>query len=169
MEDVDNHVARLRAQRRHSGQEQGRPSALAQAEFDRAAKLLANGAVTQQNCMTRGKRPCRPHRRNLTQTLAKVHQIRASLGLPEQPENGDLVETPPDLDQTFSSVREAQAALIQTAAQLGVSHSYKQLPKEMVEQFERLDQGDVDRALAGLTADAPDVKQAQAKLEIRQT
>jgi membrane fusion protein (multidrug efflux system) len=35
----------------------------------------------------------------------------------------------------------------------------------MVEQFEKLNQGDVDRTLAGLTADAPAVKQAQAKLE----
>ena len=35
----------------------------------------------------------------------------------------------------------------------------------MVEQFEKLNQGDVDRTLGGLTADAPAVKQAQAKLE----
>jgi membrane fusion protein (multidrug efflux system) len=35
----------------------------------------------------------------------------------------------------------------------------------MVEQFESLDQGDIDRTLAGLTADAPAVKQAQAKLD----
>ena len=97
--------------------------------------------------------------------MADVHQIRVSLGLPAQPESGDLGEVPPDLDQTFSSVREAQAALIQTAAQLGVVHSYEQLPKQMVEQFEKLDQGDVNRTLAGLTADAPAVKQAQAKLE----
>ena len=40
---------------------------------------------------------------------------------------------PPDLDQTFSSVREAQAALIQSAAQLGVVHSYNQTPKEMLD------------------------------------
>ena len=58
-----------------------------------------------------------------------------------------------------------QAALIQTAAQLGVVRSYVQLPKQMVEQFESLDQGDVDRTLAGLTANAPAVKQAQAKLD----
>ena len=32
----------------------------------------------------------------------------------------------------------------------------------MVEQFESLDQGDIDRTLAGLTADAPAVKQAEA-------
>jgi membrane fusion protein (multidrug efflux system) len=85
--------------------------------------------------------------------------------LAAQPESGDLGEVPPDLDQTFSSVREAQAALIETAAQLGVIHSYKQLPKEMVEQFENLDHGDIDRTLARLTADAPAVKQAQARLE----
>ncbi len=35
----------------------------------------------------------------------------------------------------------------------------------MIEQFEKLDQGDIDRTLAGLTANAPGVKQAQAKLE----
>jgi membrane fusion protein (multidrug efflux system) len=35
----------------------------------------------------------------------------------------------------------------------------------MVEQFEKLDQGDIDRTLSGLTADAPAVKQAQAKLD----
>ena len=37
--------------------------------------------------------------------------------------------------------------------------------RKMVEQFEKLDQGDVDRTLAGLTANAPAVKQAEAKLE----
>jgi membrane fusion protein (multidrug efflux system) len=35
----------------------------------------------------------------------------------------------------------------------------------MVEQFEKLDQGDVDHTLAGLTAGAPAVKQAEARLE----
>jgi membrane fusion protein (multidrug efflux system) len=92
--------------------------------------------------------------------MSDVHQVRVSLGLPAQPASGDLGEVPPDLDQTFSSVREAQAALIQVAAQLGVAHSYEQQPKQMVEQFEKLNQGDVDQTLAALTADAPAVKQA---------
>jgi membrane fusion protein (multidrug efflux system) len=35
----------------------------------------------------------------------------------------------------------------------------------MIEQFEHLEQGDVDRTLAGMTAGAPAVKQAQAKLD----
>ena len=156
IEDVDNQVARLRAQAATLDKSKA-DLALAQAEFDRAAKLVANGTVTHELYDQR-QAALSAAQADLTHTLAKVHQIRASLGLPEQPESGNLVETPPDLDQTFSSVREAQAALIRTAAQLGVTHSYKQLPKDMVGQFEKLDQGDVDRALAGLTADAPDVK-----------
>ncbi|MGH8291830.1 MAG: hypothetical protein ACREV7_23150, partial [Steroidobacteraceae bacterium] len=35
---------------------------------------------------------------------------------------GDLGQVPPDLDETFASVLEAQAELIQGAAQLGVLH-----------------------------------------------
>jgi membrane fusion protein, multidrug efflux system len=97
--------------------------------------------------------------------MADARQIRFSLGLPAQPESGDLGEVPPDLDQTFSSVREAQATLIQTAAQLGVGHSYEQLPKQMLQQFENLNQGDVDRTLVGMTPNAPAVKVAEAKLE----
>jgi membrane fusion protein, multidrug efflux system len=55
--------------------------------------------------------------------------------------------------------------LYQTATELGVAHSYEQLPKQMLKQFEERDQGDIDRALATLTTDAPAVNQAQAKLE----
>jgi membrane fusion protein (multidrug efflux system) len=99
----------------------------------------------------------------VTQALADVYQIRASLGLPAQPEGGDLAQVPPDLDQTFSSVLQAQADLIQSAAELGVFHSYGQTPKQMVEEFEK--QGDVNQTFARLAAQAPAVKQAEAKLE----
>jgi membrane fusion protein, multidrug efflux system len=93
-----------------------------------------------------------------------VYQIRVSLGLTAQPEGGgDLGQVPPDLDENFSSVRQAQADLIQSAAQLGVIHSFDQTPKQMLEQFER--QGDIDRTFARLAAEAPAVKQAEAKLE----
>jgi membrane fusion protein (multidrug efflux system) len=66
-------------------------------------------------------------------------------------------------DQTFSSVLEAQADLIQSAAQLGVIHSYDQSPKQMLDEFAK--QGDIDRYFAPLTLEAPAVKQAAAKLE----
>src|ERR1700731_4056616 len=81
---------------------------------------------------------------------------------PAQPEGGgDLGQVPPDLDQTFSSVLQAQAELIQSAAELGVLHSYNQTPKQMLEEFEKLDpQGNIDRTFARLAAEAPAVKQA---------
>jgi membrane fusion protein (multidrug efflux system) len=72
----------------------------------------------------------------------------------------------PDLDQTFSSVLQAQAELVQSAAELGVVHSYGQMPKQLIEEFEKSDpQGDIDRTLDRLAAEAPAVKQAEAKLE----
>ena len=73
-------------------------------------------------------------------------------------------QVPPDLDQTFSSVLQAQADLIESAAQLGVVHSYDQSPKQMLDEFEK--QGDIDRVFAKLTTEAPAVKQAEAKLEV---
>jgi membrane fusion protein (multidrug efflux system) len=90
-----------------------------------------------------------------------------SLGLQALPEDSaDLDQVPPDLDQTFSSVLQAQAALIQTAAELGVLHSYNQTPKQMIEEFEKLDpKGDINRTFDRLAAEAPAIKQAGAKLE----
>jgi membrane fusion protein, multidrug efflux system len=103
-------------------------------------------------------------RAQVAQALADVYQIRASLGLPAQPEAGaDLAQVPADLDQTFSSVLQAKAELIQSAAELGVFHSYGQAPKQMIEDFEK--QGDIDRTFDRLAAEAPAVKQAEAKLE----
>ena len=55
--------------------------------------------------------------------------------------------------------------MIDTAAELGVSHTYNQTPKQMVEEFEKRNSGDVDVTLARLVPNAPAVKQARAKLE----
>ena len=163
MEDVQNRVALLHA-RVAALDKSNAALKLAQTEFARAKQLLPTGATSQEE-YDRRQAALSAAQAEVAQALAEVRQIRVSLGLPAQPEGGDLGEVPPDLDQTFSSVREAQAALIQTAAQLGVVHSYEQLPKQMLEQFESLDHGDVDRTLAGLTANAPAVKQAEAKLD----
>jgi membrane fusion protein (multidrug efflux system) len=164
MEDVQNRVALLHA--RVAALDKSKATLkLAQLDFARAEQLLPSGLAISRQEYDRRQAALSVAQADTTQAMADVHQIRVSLGLPAQPENGDLGEVPPDVDQTFSSVREAQAALIQAAAQLGVSHSYQQLPKQMVEQFESLDHGNVDRTLAGLTGDAPAVKQAQAKLD----
>jgi membrane fusion protein, multidrug efflux system len=163
MEDVDNRVALLRA-RVAALDKSNATLKLAQIEFARAQQLLPHATVTREE-YDRRQAALSVAQAEVTQAMADAHQIRVSLGLPAQPESGDLDEVPPDLDQSFSSVREAQADLLQTVAQLGIVQSHKQLPKQMVEQFEKLHQGDIDRTLAELTPNAPAVKQAQAKVE----
>jgi membrane fusion protein (multidrug efflux system) len=163
MEDVDNRVALLSA--RVAALDKSKATLkLAQLEFDRAVQLLPQATISREE-YDRRQAALSVAQAEVVQAGSDVHQSRVSLGLVAQPESGNLGEVPADLDQTFSSVREAQAALIQTAAQLGVAHSYEQLPKEMLKQFESLNRGDVDRSLAGFTDDAPAVKQAKAKLE----
>jgi len=163
IDDVDNRVALLGA--RVAAVDKSKATLkLAQLQFDRAVQLLPQQSISQAEYDQR-QAALSVAQAEVTQAMSDVHQSRVSLGLPAQPESGDLGEVPPDLDQTFSSVREAQAALIQTAAQLGVAHSYEQLPKAMLKQFDSLNQGDVDRTLAAFTDNAPAVKQAEAKLE----
>src|SRR5271163_4683188 len=139
MEDVDNQVALLRA--KVAGVDKTKAQlVLAQLDFDRAAKLVVTNDVPRE-VYDRRQAELLAARADVVAALADVHQIRASLGLPQQPEGGDLGQVPPDLDQTFSSVLEAQAALIQSAAQLGVIHSFDEGPRAMVEAFVK--EGDV--------------------------
>jgi membrane fusion protein (multidrug efflux system) len=161
VQNVDNQVALLHA--RVAAVDKSKAAlVLAQLQFDRARQLVGRDDVPravydqrQAELTTAGAQ--------LSQALAEVYQIRVSLGLPAQPENGDLGQVPPDLDETFSSILEAQAELIQSAAQLGVVHSFGQGPKAMLDQFYKL--GDVDSTFAQFAANAPAVKQAEAKLE----
>ncbi len=162
VQDVDNQVALLHA--RVAAVEKSKAAlALAQVEFDRAQQLVAKADVSR-DVYDQRRAELTQAGAELTQSLAEAHQVRVSLGLPAQPEGGgDLGQTPPDLDETFASVLQAQAELIQSAAQLGVVHSFDQGPKAMLDQFEKL--GDIDKTFAQYEADAPAVKQAEAKLE----
>ena len=48
------------------------------------------------------------------QALQEVYALRVNLGLPAQPQSGQALDhVPPDLDQNFSTVREALADLQQ--------------------------------------------------------
>ena len=137
--------------------------ALAQLDFDRAAKLVVTNDIPRE-LYDRRQAALLAARADVTAALADVRQIRASLGLPQQPDEGDLGQVPADIDQSFSSVLQAQADLIQSAAQLGVIHSFEETPKQMLAAFEK--EGDINSTFARLAADAPDVKQAEAKLEV---
>jgi membrane fusion protein, multidrug efflux system len=162
VQDVDSQVALLHARVAAVGKSRA-ALALAQLEFDRARQLLPTAAVSRE-VYDRRQAELTTAGAELTQALAEVYQIRVSLGLPSQPDGGgDLGQVPSDLDETFSSVLQAQTELMQSAAQLGVMHSFGQGPKAMIAQFESL--GDLDSTFAQLTANAPAIKQAEAKLE----
>jgi membrane fusion protein (multidrug efflux system) len=169
MEDVQNRIALLHAKVAALDKSKATLK-FAQAELDRAKALVSSSAVSREEYDRRDV-AVSVARADVTQALEDAHQIRVSLGLPAEPENGgDLGEVPSDLDQTFSAVREAQTELIQSAAELGVIHSYNQTPKQMLEEFEKQSpQGNVDQILAQLVPGAPAVKQAKANIEAAQS
>jgi membrane fusion protein, multidrug efflux system len=162
VQDVDNQIALLHA--RVAALDENRATlTLAQLNFDRANVLVRQDDVSHAE-FDRRQAERSIATAGVTKALAEVYQIRVSLGLPAQPEKGDLGQVPPDLDETFSSVLQAQSELIQIAAQLGVDHSFEQGPKQMLSQFE--EEGDIDRIFARLAADAPAVKLAEARLDV---
>jgi membrane fusion protein, multidrug efflux system len=94
-----------------------------------------------------------------------VYRIRAELGLPPPAPGEDLAKVPPDLDQTFSEVKAAQARLQQTEAQLGLATTFDQSPDKMLADFYKRDpSGNLDVIVSHLIKAAPDVVQAGAKL-----
>jgi len=78
---------------------------------------------------------------------------------------------PDNLDQVFSSVREALAALLQSAAQLGVvPPTYDLTPKQLVDWFyKRNPSGNIDVIYAQIIKNAPNLKQAQAVVDQAQS
>ena len=163
VEELENQVALLHTRVAALDKAKG-TFALAQADFDRAKQLLNTPAQSRQE-YDRYQEAFSTASAQVAQALAGVRQVRASLGLPLQPEQGgDLGQVPANLDQTYSQVLQAQADLIQSAAQLGIVHSFDQSPKQMLDEFEK--RGDIDRYFDQVTAAAPAVKQAEAKLDV---
>ena len=165
IEDVDNQVALIRA--RAATWEQAKASQVfAQSEFERAKRLLATKVTSPQD-FDQKREALDVANAQVTQTLESVYQARAALGLPGKPPEGTgITDVPANLDQTFSSVREALGELMQSAAQLGiVSSSWDLTPKQVVDEFYRRDPGgDINRIYAGVIKSAPALKQAHAGL-----
>lgn len=164
IEDVDNQIALLRS-KVATLDSQNATLAKAQADYNRAVPLVRSGAVSAEDLDARTE-ALLVARAQVEEAMQGVYQVRVALGLPPKPETGDdLTQVPPDLDQTFSSVRQAQASLIQAAAQIGVTDSFNKSPRQMVTDFYKRDpQGNIDRIYAQLLIGAPAVKQAEAKL-----
>jgi membrane fusion protein (multidrug efflux system) len=165
IEDVDNQVALIRA--RAATWEQAKATQiLAQAEFERAKKLIAT-RVSSKEEFDQKREQLDVANAQVKQALENVYQARAALGLPAKPaEEGNLADVPPNLDQTFSSVREALSALLQSAAQLGVvPSSWDMTPKETVAKFYQRDPGgDINKIYAQIIKTAPGLMEARAKL-----
>jgi membrane fusion protein, multidrug efflux system len=165
IEDVDNQVALLRA--RAATWEQSKAAlVLAQAEFDRAKRLMESKVVSAEEFDQR-RETLDSAQAQVNQALENVYQARVVLGLPAKPAEGkSLTDVPPDLDQTFSSVRQALADLLHSAAQLGiVPSSYDLTPKQTIEEFYRRDPGgDINRIYEEVVKNAPGLKQAEAAL-----
>jgi membrane fusion protein, multidrug efflux system len=166
IEDVDNQVALIR-QRVATWEESKASLVLAQQEFDRAKQLLTTKVVSKEE-YDQKQAALAVANAQVSQTLQNVYQARVNLGLPAVPPAGtSLADVPPDLDQTFSSVRQALADLLHSAAQLGITPtSYDLSPKEIIAEFYRRDpQGDINKIYAQVIRDAPSLKQAQVSVE----
>jgi membrane fusion protein (multidrug efflux system) len=163
-EGVENQIALLHARVAALKKAQA-TLALAQYEFDRAEQLVVSSAASRELYDQR-QAALSIAQSGVVQALADVNQIRVSLGLPRESEDSpELDHVPPDLDETFSSVLQAQADLIEAASELGVIHSYNQSPKQMLQDFETTEPGGINRTFDRMAAESPTVKQAEAKLE----
>ena len=164
MEDVDNQVAILAAR---VAALKSKEASLdrARADFKRADALLARHAIAREEFDQR-REALRTAEAAAKQALEEVYEVRVALGLPPRPVKGELSDVPSDLNQTFSGVREALAALVQCLAQVGLTPpSMDRTPKDALDEFIRRDrEGNIDRILERLVPEAPLVRQAEAKL-----
>ena len=135
-EQVDAQVALLRSQVAALRTQEATLDR-ARADFKRAQALLPTHALSreeydlrEQQYAGRGSLP-RPAQEAIAQT-------RVSLGLAPQPEKGkNLTDVPPDLNQTFSSVRAALADCMATMTQLGIPLQSTDLtPNKAIEEFQ---------------------------------
>jgi membrane fusion protein, multidrug efflux system len=164
IEELHNSVADLRAK---VAALQGANATLAkaQADYQREQQLFKRQVISQQE-FDLYLETYSVAKAQSAKAQQEVYQARAGLGLPPTPPGGgDLSEVPPDLDQHFSAVKEAQARLMQTVAQLGVVQPFKATPDQMIAEFYQRDpSANIDVILEQVLKEAPDVKQAQAKL-----
>jgi membrane fusion protein, multidrug efflux system len=165
IEQVNDRIASLRASVATLNSQKAELD-LARSNLRRAEELAPSGGISKEDLDVR-RQAVKVDEAKVEQALQTIYANRASLGLPAEPPMGrDLSEVPADLDQNFSTVREALGKLIQSAAEIGYfPTSYDATPKQAVADFYKQDpQGDLDRIYARIIPNAPPIKQAEAKL-----
>jgi membrane fusion protein (multidrug efflux system) len=166
MEDVNTQIANLRAAVATLNSKKATLK-LSEANLKRGEKLAPTGGISKEDLDQR-KQTVAVSEAAVEQALDQVHAIRVGLGLTAQPSKGqELTSVPDDLEQNFSSVRQALAALMESAAQFGYfPTTWNATPKQAVEDFYKQDpKGDLDKIFAHIIPKAPVIKQAEAKLK----
>jgi membrane fusion protein (multidrug efflux system) len=138
----------------------------AKADFGRAERLVPSGAIAKEEYDQR-LAALRVADANLSAAKQDIYQVRATLGLPPEPEKDkDFTDLPPDLTETFSDVRSAFSDLVQTMTQLGLPlASANATPSKAIAKFQEIDHdGNLDRILLDLIPKVPAVLQAKAQL-----
>jgi len=165
IEDVDTQVANLRASVATLSSRRATLE-LARANLKRGQELAPTGGISKEDLDQR-QQTVKVDEAAVEQALQAVYAIRVGLGLPANPGPGhDLTEVPPDLDQNFSTVRQALGDLLQSAAQFGYQiTTWNATPKQTVADFYKQDpKGNLDHIYAHIIASAPAIKQAEARL-----
>ncbi len=165
-EQVDAQAALLRSQVA-SLRTQEATLDVARADYQRAKGLLPTFAISREEYDHRDQQ-LRVAAATLAQAQEAISQTRVALGLPPQPEKGkSLNDVPPDLNQTFSTVRAALSECMLTVTQLGLPlKSVDLTPNKALEEFRKLDKkGNIDQILQDLVPKVPFVLQAKVALE----
>jgi membrane fusion protein (multidrug efflux system) len=165
IEDVQNKIANLRAAVA-SYRSKGATLALAEANYKRGQELAPSGGISKEDLDIR-RQTVAVDKAAVDQQFQTIQALRVDLGLPAEPPKGhDLAEVPPNLDQNYSSVREALNELIKSAAVFGYfTTSWDSTPKQAIANFYKQDpQGNLNEIYARLIPKAPAIQQAKAQL-----
>jgi membrane fusion protein (multidrug efflux system) len=167
MEDVNNQIANLGANVAKLNSRRATLE-LAQSNLKRGEDVAKTpGAISTEDLDIR-RQTVKVDEAAVAEAMQAVLASRVSLGLTIQPQKGhDLADVPPDLDQNFSTVRQAMAETLKSATQLGyISSSWDGTPEQAIQEFYRQDKtGNVDVIYAKLIDDSPAVTQARANLQ----
>jgi membrane fusion protein (multidrug efflux system) len=164
MERVDNQVAVLKA-RVATLRSKEATRARADANLARARESFSKGAAGKQD-RDAAVEAAAVADALVRQAAEEVREVRVSLGLPPDAAGGDPAAVPLDLNQTFSTVRQAVADLMRLMSRVGLPLlRYEATPKEVIEEFKGRDaEKNLERIYAALIPDAPAMKQAESKV-----
>jgi membrane fusion protein, multidrug efflux system len=167
MEEVNNQIANLGANVAKLNSQRATLE-LAQSNLKRGEDVAKTPGAMSAEDLDNRRQTVKVDEAAVAEVMQAVLASRASLGLTIQPQTGhDLADVPPDLDQNFSTVRQALADTLKSATQLGyISTSWDGTPEQAIQEFYRQDKdGNVNVIYAKLIDDSPAVMQARANLQ----